>query len=55
MGILNKKKDEAFRTFKNFRSKVETETGEKLKVLRTDRKGEFLSKQFDEYCRETGL
>lgn len=52
---LMKTKDEVYHTFKNFRSKVENETGEKLKVLRTDRGGEFLSKQFDEYCEETGL
>ncbi|XP_042756658.2 retrovirus-related Pol polyprotein from transposon TNT 1-94 [Lactuca sativa] len=50
-----KTKDEAFRTFTDFRSKVENETGEKLKMLRTDRGGEFLSKKFEEYCSETGL
>lgn len=53
--FLIKTKDEAFCTFKNFRSKVEIEICEKIKVLRTDRGGEFLSKQFDEYCSETRL
>ena len=41
--------------FKNFRSLVETETGEKVKVFRTDRGGEFLSNKFKKYCEETGL
>ncbi|GJS30316.1 zinc finger, CCHC-type containing protein [Tanacetum coccineum] len=52
---LLKTKDEALEVFKNFRKKVETETGEKVKVLRTDRGGEFLSNQFTTYCNETGL
>lgn len=52
---LMKTKDEAFNIFRNFRSKVEIETGEKLKILRTDRGGEFLSNQFTKYCSETGL
>ncbi|KAI3779099.1 hypothetical protein L2E82_08597 [Cichorium intybus] len=52
---LLKTKDEALQVFKNFRSLVEVETGEKMKVFRTDRGGEFLSKEFTTYCRETGL
>nr|KAJ0217724.1 hypothetical protein LSAT_V11C300103190 [Lactuca sativa] len=52
---LLKSKDEALQVFKNFRSKVETEAGEKVKVFRTDRGGEFLSKEFTKYCEETGL
>lgn len=52
---LLKTKDEAFQTFKNFRVKVEIETGEKMKVFRTDRGGEFLSNEFTTYCNETGL
>lgn len=52
---LLKSKDEAFQAFKNFRSLVEVETGEKVKTLRTDRGGEFLSNQFTNYCKETGL
>nr|GEU54259.1 zinc finger, CCHC-type [Tanacetum cinerariifolium] len=52
---LLKAKDEALEVFKNFRKKVKTETEEKVKVLRTDRGGEFLSNQFTTYCNETGL
>lgn len=52
---LLKTKDESFQVFKDFREKVETETDEKIKVFRTDRGGEFLSKEFTDYCRRTGL
>lgn len=52
---LMKTKDEAFQVFKNFRAAVENETGERIKVFRTDRGGEFLSNQFTKYCKETGL
>lgn len=50
-----KTKDEALETLKTFRRSVELETGEKLKTLRTDRGGEFLSNDFTAYCKETGL
>lgn len=52
---LLKMKDEAFQFFKNFRVKVEIETGEKIKTLKTDRGGEFLSNQFTKYCEEMRL
>lgn len=52
--LLNTK-DETYATFKRFRTLVENETGDKMKVFRTDRGGEFLSKEFENYCDETGL
>ncbi|GJS54680.1 zinc finger, CCHC-type containing protein [Tanacetum coccineum] len=52
---LLKTKDEALRTFETYRNLVESETGEKIKMLRTDRGGEFMSKNFTEYCNRTGL
>ena len=52
---LLKSKDEALQGFKTFRSKVENEAGEKVKVFKTDRGGEFLSNEFTKYCEETGL
>jgi transposase InsO family protein len=45
-------KDEASQAIKSFKAQVETETGEKLKVLRTDRGGEFTSIEFGRYCAE---
>ena len=43
-------KDEAPAAIKEFQTQVETETGKKLRVLRTDRGGEFTSIEFDLYC-----
>nr|GEW57274.1 uncharacterized mitochondrial protein AtMg00810-like [Tanacetum cinerariifolium] len=55
MKIQRSPNHEALEVFKNFRKKVETETGENVKILRTDGGGEFLSNQFTMYCNETGL
>ncbi|KAJ0809578.1 putative RNA-directed DNA polymerase [Helianthus annuus] len=48
-------KDQAFETFKQFKEKVETETRTKLKMLRTDRGGEFTSAEFNKYCKDNGI
>ncbi|WVZ88500.1 hypothetical protein U9M48_035017 [Paspalum notatum var. saurae] len=48
-------KDEAPEAIKHFEAKVETEMGNKLKVLRTDRGGEFTSVEFGRYCAEEGV
>ncbi|GJW43635.1 zinc finger, CCHC-type containing protein [Tanacetum coccineum] len=52
---LLKSKDEAFQVFKNFRGLVEVETGEKMKLFRTDRGGGvFCQKPITSYCNEQG-
>lgn len=48
-------KDEAFDAFKRFRVAVEKESEKNIKVLRSDRGGEFVSKQFDDYCKSAGI
>jgi transposase InsO family protein len=48
-------KDQAPSEIKNFQAAVEVETGKKLKVLRTDRGGEFTSVEFGRYCAERGV
>lgn len=48
-------KDQAFSTFKEFRHKIEMELKLKLKMLRTDRGGEFTSNEFTKYCKENGI
>lgn len=48
-------KSQAFESFKDFKSKVETETGKVVKALRTDRGGEYLYKDFDKYDNEHGI
>ena len=42
-------KDEAFSYFKNFKALVEKESRQEIKVLRTDRGGEFCSIEFAKY------
>ena len=50
-----KSKDEAFGKFKTWHALVENESGNKLKMLRTDRGGEFVSKEFEAYCNSKGI
>ncbi|KAD5961160.1 hypothetical protein E3N88_12633 [Mikania micrantha] len=50
-----KTKDEACNTFKGFVTEVERQSGLKVKVLRTDRGGEFNSSVFNEFCQKTGI
>lgn len=54
-GNLLKSKDEAFEAFKKFRAQVESEDERKVKTFRTDRDGEFMSKQFIAYCEDVGI
>lgn len=48
-------KDEALAALKKIQKAAETERNLKLKALRTDRGGEFTSKEFVEYCDEHGI
>lgn len=48
-------KSEAPSTIKRFKAGVEVETGCKLRVLRTDRGGEFTSVEFGLYCANEGV
>jgi hypothetical protein len=48
-------KNQAAVAIKNFQATVEVESGRKLKVLRTDRGGEFTSVEFGEHCARCGV
>lgn len=48
-------KGEAFGMFKRFKALVENGDNLKIKVLRTDRGGEFMSTEFEKYCEEMGI
>ncbi|GKE42247.1 ribonuclease H-like domain, reverse transcriptase, RNA-dependent DNA polymerase [Tanacetum coccineum] len=48
-------KDQAFDTFKEYNSMVEKDLRTTLKMLRTDRGGEFTSSEFTQYCKENGI
>ena len=50
-----KKKSEVFENFKKFKAHVEKESGLKIKSMRSDRGGEFMSKEFLKYCEDNGI
>ena len=52
---LLKQKSQVFEKFKAFKAAVETESGCKIKALKSDRGGEFTSKEFMSYCEEQGI
>nr|GEY55176.1 zinc finger, CCHC-type [Tanacetum cinerariifolium] len=53
-GYLNTK-DQAFDTFKEFKKSIENELRTTLKMLRTDRGGEFTSNEFIQYFKENSI
>ncbi|KAK4415004.1 Retrovirus-related Pol polyprotein from transposon TNT 1-94 [Sesamum alatum] len=52
---LMRYKSEAFGRFKEYRLEVENQTGRKIKALRSDRGGEYLSGEFTDYLKENGI
>ena len=50
-----KENSEAFQKFKWNLARVEKETRKKLKWLRLERGGEFISNEFNEFCNERGI
>ena len=52
---LLKTKDQALECFKRIKLRAESESGGKLKALRTDRGGEFTSHLFSIFCTERGI
>ena len=52
---LMKHKSEAFEKFKEFKNEVQNQLDKSIKVLRSDRGGEYLSQEFDDYLKECGI
>eukprot|EP00253_Pinus_taeda_P023308 PITA_23308 len=50
-----KKKSEVFDRFKEFKALEENQTEKKIKVLRTDKGGEFCSKEFEKFYKKCGI
>lgn len=50
-----KEKSEAFEKFKIFKALTENQTGKSIKAVRSDRGGEFCSRDFKELCDEQGI
>ncbi|KAL0355573.1 UNVERIFIED_CONTAM: hypothetical protein Sradi_4004200 [Sesamum radiatum] len=48
-------KSEAFGRFKEYRLEVENQTNRKIKALRSDRGGEYLSGEFIDYLKENEI
>ena len=52
---LLKHKNDAFKAFKNWKNLTENETGNIIKVLRTDNGLEFCNEEFNQYCLDHGI
>ena len=50
-----KRKANVFQVFKIFKARIELESGEKIKCLRTDNGGEYTSDEFDNFCQQEGI
>jgi transposase InsO family protein len=55
LGCFSKKKTEEFEKFKIFKALIESQTCNRLKVVRSERGGEFMSCDFKEFCDKHGI
>ena len=53
--VFLKEKDEAFEKFKIFKALTENQIGNRLKEVRSDRGGKFMSSDFKELCDKNGI
>jgi hypothetical protein len=49
------KKDQTFSKFCEFKELVEKESGNKVKALRRNNGGEYISNEFKDFCRKEGI
>jgi transposase InsO family protein len=50
-----KSKDEVFSKFKEFKAMLENLSERKIKILRLDNGGEYTSKEFENFCKVSGI
>lgn len=53
--VLLKRKNEVFNKFISFKAMAEKQCGNKLKLLRSDGGGEYVSHEFHSYCDKEGI
>jgi len=53
--VFLKEKDEAFEKFKIVKALTENQTGNRLKVVRSKKGGEFMSSDFKDLCDKHGI
>ena len=52
---LIKHKSETFGVFKTYQNEVHNQLGKRIKILRSDRGGEYLSQEFCDHLRDCGI
>ena len=50
-----KAKSEVFEKFKEFKAFIENLSDKKIKTLHSDNGGEYTSKEFEAFCKDTGI
>jgi hypothetical protein len=50
-----KHKSETFKNFKEFQNEVKNQLDRKIKLLRSDRRGEYLSFEFETHLKACGI
>lgn len=53
--VMFRSRSDVFQAFKNYKRRVENQTGQRIKKLRTDNGREYLSKDFDNFLKEEGI
>lgn len=53
--IMLKNRSEAFNAFRNYKARVEKETGKQIKSIRSDNAKEYISKEFTQYLETHGI
>lgn len=53
--LFEEQKRQALKTFKEFVAVMENLTGKRVKILRSDNGGEYISEDFKEFCATSGI
>jgi transposase InsO family protein len=55
MDLFMNTKDEVFSRFREFKARVENQTGKNIKIPRSDNSGEYTSSEIKDLCKEAGI